>query len=155
MNKTEFKNLATKILQEAFDATTEVWNFNEVEEVNLKYDLFGPATIERLANVAESYVMNNENEEALHAHVEKVAFPSGKDIQISLSAPSDVARRLAAAQLSGCNVVLYSEQTTLPIKAVEATAEEEDDNPNQMNIGDFVEELAETPDFSEQEIVEA
>lgn len=153
MNRVEFKNIATKILQEAFDTTTEGWNFNEDEEVKLKYALFGPATIERIANVAESFVMNNENEEAVHAHVEKVMFPSGKDIQISLSVPSDVARRLAAAQLSGCNVVLYSEQTTLPIKAMEP-AEEEDDNPNQMSIGEFVEELDETPDFSEEGLVE-
>lgn len=150
MNRVEFKNIATKILQEAFDTTTEGWNFNEDEEVKLKYALFGPATIELIADAALG------DEEAVHAHVEKVMFPSGKDIQISLSVPSDVARRLAAAQLSGCNVVLYSEQTTLPIKAVEPVAEEEeDDNPNQMNIGEFVEELDETPDFSEEELVEA
>ncbi len=148
MNRVEFKNIATKILQEAFDTTTEGWNFNEDEEVKLKYALFGPATIELIADAALG------DEEAVHAHVEKVMFPSGKDIQISLSVPSDVARRLAAAQLSGCNVVLYSEQTTLPIKAMDP-AEEEDDNPNQMNIGDFVEELDETPDFSEEELVEA
>ena len=151
MNKTEFKNLASKVLSEAFEEHVQAWNLNEVEESQLRFALIGPATIERLANVAESYVMNNENEEAVHAHVEKVAFPSGKDIQISLSVPSDVARRLAAAQLAGCNVVLYSEQTTLPIKAMEPAEEEE--NPNQMNIGDFVEELEGTPDFSEQELV--
>ena len=151
MNKTEFKNLASKVLSEAFEEHVQTWNLNEVEESQLRFALIGPATIERLANVAESYVMNNEDEEAVHAHVEKVMFPSGKDIQISLSVPSDVARRLAAAQLAGCNVVLYSEQTTLPIKAMEHAEEEE--NPNQMDIGDFVEELEETPDFSEQELV--
>ena len=83
MNQIELKKLITTVLTEAFDACCEGWNFEEGEEDKLRAALFGPEIVQEIADLCQESGV-------LHAHVEKVAFPSGKDIQITGSGNVDI-----------------------------------------------------------------
>ena len=126
MNQIELKKLITTVLTEAFDACCEGWNFEEGEEDKLRAALFGPEIVQEIADLC------NESG-VLHAHVEKVAFPSGKDIQITLSVPSSIPTRLVAAELAGADVSisnLYNDMPVLP--------EETPENPLQEDLEEFL-----------------
>ena len=126
MNQIELKKLITTVLTEAFDACCEGWNFEEGEEDKLRSALFGPEIIQEIADLCQESGV-------LHAHVEKVAFPSGKDIQITLSVPSSVTTRLVAAELAGADVSisnLYNDMPVLP--------EETPENPLQEDLEEFL-----------------
>lgn len=126
MNQIELKKLITTILTEAFDACCEGWNFEEGEEDKLRAALFGTEIVQEIADLCQESGV-------LHAHVEKVAFPSGKDIQITLSVPSNIPTRLVAAELAGADVSisnLYNDMPVLP--------EETPENPLQEDLEEFL-----------------
>lgn len=126
MNQIELKKLITTVLTEAFDACCEGWNFEEGEEDKLRAELGGPEIVQEIADLCQESGV-------LHAHVEKVAFPSGKDIQITLSVPSSIPTRLVAAELAGADVSisnLYNELPVLP--------DEMPENPLQEDLEEFL-----------------
>lgn len=115
MNRSEFESVAKKIMEESVTEFVMQSAMVQEELDDIKEHFLSGDIVTRMANLAESYVVSAEPEGRLRAHVEKVSFPSGKDIQIQLSVPSDVPRRLVAAELSGRNVVIFDDDTTLAV----------------------------------------
>jgi hypothetical protein len=106
MNPELAKEMIAKILEEQFSVFIDAIQPQDQIAEYVEETIKDPEMIERILNVVELFAAAPAPEDGIHAHVENVAYPSGKDIKIQLSISPSHEKRIQCAGLAGQDVFI-------------------------------------------------